>query len=281
MIAIIVISMRKLSHLRLLITGTVVGLISLSVASASASSANISHSYTASGDIPNGSLVSLDSQQSNYVQLADSSNGPRLLGIAVASGDSLLAVDASTTKTQVATSGTANALVSTLNGNIGVGDLVGVSPFGGVGMKAMSGSSVIGLAQATFSAKTVGAQQRQIKDETGKTQQVWVGFVPVSLAVGTDTAPAGGAMLNSLQKIIKSLTGRTISTARIIISLGVAFIALVVLVAFIQASIYGGLISIGRNPLARHVLLRALVYITGMALLTTAVAGITIFFLLT
>jgi hypothetical protein len=119
--------MRRSHTLRLFVTGTIGLLIALGLAPVGASSANISHSYSATTSITNGSLVSLDPVHSGYVQLANVTNGTRLLGVAVASNDSLLAVDATQGTIQVATSGVANTLVSTLNGNIDVGDRISVS----------------------------------------------------------------------------------------------------------------------------------------------------------
>jgi uncharacterized membrane protein YcfT len=102
----------------------------------------------------------------------------------------------------------------------------------------------------------------------------------VSGAVSSNVVPPKGAKLNFLQRLVKSLTGHTISTARIVVSLIVAFLALVILIDVIHASIYGGLVSIGRNPLAKYAVFRVLIYITVSAGLTTIVAGTIIFFLL-
>src|ERR1017187_2055323 len=107
MIGIIVTSMRKPRRLRVVLTGIGAGLIAFGLATASASSANVSHSYHSAGSITNGSLVSLDPQQTDYVEMANSYNGSRLLGVAVASNDSLLAVDPNSGEVQVATSGSA------------------------------------------------------------------------------------------------------------------------------------------------------------------------------
>jgi hypothetical protein len=89
-------------------------LLGLGLAPAGASSANISHSYHSTDSITNGSIVSLDPTRSDYVELANTDNGSRLLGVAVAKDDSLLAVDPTEGAVQVATSGNATVLVSNL-----------------------------------------------------------------------------------------------------------------------------------------------------------------------
>lgn len=211
---------------------------------------------------------------------ANTANSAQLLGIAVAGNDSLIAVDANTGKLQIATTGNAPALVSTVNGNIKVGDQVGVSPFSGIGMKAQPGSRVIGLAQTAFSSGTQGAVTEQVTDKNGKAGTIKVGYVRVSIAIGTNAAVLTATNLNGLQKFAKSLTGHTVSTARVAISLAVATVAILALVTLVYASIYGSIVSIGRNPLAKYAVFRTLSSVLALALLTTVVASLIIFFLL-
>ena len=264
-----------------LFTGGVLGvLFILGLAPAGASSANISHSYHSTNSIANGSLVSLDPSRSDYVQSSNTANGSRLLGIAVAINDSLLAVDSTKGDIQVATSGTATALVSTLNGDIKVGDRVAVSPFNGVGMKSVAGAYDIGLAQTALNSDSEGVTTQDVTDKSGKKTQVQVGYIRLNIAIGTDTSNGSQSSLNSLQKIAKSLTGHTVSTTRVIVSIAVAVVAIVALVTLIYVSIYASIISVGRNPLADHAVFRTLGYVLAMTSLLAAISGVTIFLLL-
>ena len=244
-----------------------------------ASSANISHSFQAEKTIPENSIVSLDPARSDFVEPANLDNGSRLIGVAVEGNDSLIAVDATPGGVQVATTGTATVLVSTLNGAIDVGDQIGVSPFDGIGMKALPGSRIIGLAQTSFNDRTPGAKSERITDKAGKSSSVRIGFARINIAVGTNTNSFADN-LTSLQKLTKSITGRTIATERIIISLVVAMVAMLALITLVYASIHGSIISIGRNPLAKYAVFRTLTTVLGLALLTTVIAGLTIFLLL-
>lgn len=265
--------------------GLFIGLIGLTLfalgfPAASASSANISRSYQSAAPITSGSLVSLDPGRTSYVVPASVDNGSRLLGIAVAKNNSLIAVDPASGGVQVATTGTAAALVSTLNGDIKVGDPIAVSPFKGVGMRATaSGSRVIGLAQTAFNAGTTGATTETVKSKDGHNRSIKVGYVRLNIAVGT-YAPASGSPLNSVQKVAQSLTGHAVPTGRVVISMAVAIITLVILVTLVYASIYGSVISVGRNPLAKYAVFRALGSVLALALLTTIISGLAIFLLL-
>jgi hypothetical protein len=272
--------MRSLRRIRLVLTVVGASLIGLGLAPAGASSANISHSYRSTASITNGSLVSLDPSRSDYVEPANTNNGSRLLGVAVAKDDSLLAVDPTDGQVQVATSGNATVIVSNLNGSINVGDQIAVSPFNGLGMKAGVGSRIIGLAQTAFNSSSSGATSQTVTDKDGKTASVQIGYVRISIAIGTSSTSASGAQLNAVQRLAKSLTGHVVSTPRVIVSLVVAIVALIALITLIYASIYGSIISIGRNPLAKYAVFRTLGSVLAMAGLTALIAGLTIFFLL-
>jgi hypothetical protein len=243
--------------------------------------ANVSHAYRAEGSISNGSLVSLDPKKSGYVELADSSNGVRLAGVAVNPSESLLAVNPSSITTQIATTGNVNVLVSTVNGNIAVGDQVSVSPFGGIGMKGESGLNVIGLAQTTLNSKTSGITTEHVKNKQGKLNTITVGYVSLTININTDTSNlSGDANLNGLQKLVNELTGHTVSTLRIVTSLIITAITMLALIAVIYAAIYGSIVSVGRNPLAKHAIFKTLRSVVLMTVLVAAVACVTVYLLL-
>jgi hypothetical protein len=249
---------------------------------AGAVATTISKAYNSSGPITDGSLVSLDQKVGNAINEANSSNGNRLLGVAVANNNSLLAINSSNSTVQVAISGTVNALVSSVNGNIRVGNQVSVSPFNGIGIDAVDGSKIIGLAETPFTSSTNGAIKLAVKDKQGKIKNIWVGFAKIEISIGSGSyaSASGGTQVNSLQKLFKGFTGKTVPTVRIVTSLGIAFVALLSLVTLIYSSIYGSIISIGRNPLAKHAVSRALIVIIGLIGFIGVVAGGAMYLLL-
>ena len=258
-------------HLRLSLVSVGAFLLVMGLAPVSASSANVSYSYQSKNTIPAGSLVSLDPSSKNTIQAANTTNAARILGIVVNSSDSLLAVDSGKGSAQVAISGTAPGLVSDVNGSIKVGDKVAVSPFDGIGMKAGSGTYVIGLAQTAFDTHAKGVQTRTVKDSTGASKQIAIGSININIAAGS----VGGGedqKINSLQKLARSLTGRIIPTGRIIVALLITGVTLIALIVLIYGSVYSTIISIGRNPLAKYAVYRSLTTVLTMAFITAAVA---------
>jgi hypothetical protein len=242
---------------------------------------NISHAYHEASLIPYGSIVSLDPSRQSYITAINSSSTAAPIGVIVQNNESLLAINSSDTTVQVATSGVASVLVNNVNGNIKIGDQVSISPFSGIGMAAIPGVKIIGVAQNSFSQSSTGATAESIEDNTGKTQKIYVGYIKIEISIGNGTSNGlGGNQANFLQKLIKSLTGRTISTVRIIVAMVVTLVALISLVTIVYASIFGTIISVGRNPLARAAIFRTLGAVLIMALVTVSVACVTIYYLL-
>lgn len=269
--------------LRVLLTGLFTALLLLSLSPVGASSANISKSYRSDDQIINGSLVSLDAQKTDYVVQSNTKNGNKLLGVAVAANDSLLAVNPNDGSVQVATSGTATALVSDLNGSVKVGDQIGVSPFDGIGMKITGGGRVLGLAQTELNSNTTGAEKKIVKDASGRDTTIYVGFVRVTLGAGSSTASGTNSdtqQLNPFQKIAKNLTGHTVSTWRVVLSLVIVVVALISLITLTYAAIFGSIISVGRNPLGAHNVFKTLWVVLGMAILIAMVGAAAVYFLM-
>ncbi|MEO7364446.1 MAG: hypothetical protein ABIV43_02980 [Candidatus Saccharimonadales bacterium] len=271
--------MRRLQHLRITLVAVGAGLLLVSLSPASASSANLSHSYRSNSRITLASIVSLDPQSSDYVEASNIKNGARIIGVVVASKDSLLAVDVSKETVQVATTGTATVLVSDLNGPVGVGDEIAVSPFDGVGMKAGQGSRTIGLAQSPLVTTSGPLTKQTVTDTNGVKKQITIGYVRINIAPGT-SGGGGDASLSGLQKFVRGITGKTIPTTRIVIALIVLAVTVITLVVLIYGSIYSTIISIGRNPLAKFAVFRSLSSVLAMAGLASVVAGVVIVLLL-
>jgi hypothetical protein len=247
-----------------------------------AASASISHSYKTSTSIGNGSLVSLSlSKQGNMATPANTSNASRLLGVTVASNNSLIAINSSNSTIQVATSGAVNTLVSTANGNIAVGQQIAVSPFNGIGVKAGYGNEIIGLAESTLTDSSSGVSSFQVKNKQGKKQSISVGFVKLEISIGKDYSSNNAASSsNALQQLVQHLTGKTVATARIICSFIIVILALASLVALLQSSIYASIIAIGRNPLAQYTIKRTLVAVISLMGLIVGLASGSIYLLL-
>lgn len=239
----------------------------------------ISRAYQISSSTPAGSLVSLTANP-GVAESANTANADKLIGVTVASNQSLIAIDQTSASTQVATNGTVMALVSTLKGDISSGDRVAVSALSGVGAKAQPGDQIIGFAKLSLSGSTPDTTSQTIIDTNGRKHIVAIGTIPINIAISTFASGNNDANLTGLQKLVKSLTGHVLPTARILLAIIITIVALFTLAALTYSSIYGGIISLGRNPLARYVILKSLVGVIIAATLIAIVANTTVFFLL-
>lgn len=254
--------------------------IALPVLAMAAIGDNISRSYSADSQLEPGSIVASTESDAMDVELTTLANQSRLTGVVVAQDTSIVAVDPDNTMVQVASSGEVEVLVTDVNGGIKSGDKIAISPFAGVGMKALANGQVVGRAVADFDADDRDVVERTARNKDGDSQTVKVGYVAVSLALGYDGSISNEAEVSGLQSFVRSLTGRTISTPRIIVSIIIVLLTIIVIGVLVYAAIYGSIISIGRNPLARDSILKALSYALFIAAGAVLIAFTLIYMLL-
>ena len=237
--------------------------------------ANVSISYSSAAVIPPDSLVSTVSGNPTMVELANLDNSAHFVGIAVSTNQSVLQAN-STNNTQVAVSGVVEASVSTIGGDIHVGDQIAVSSIDGVGAKAAAGSHAIGIAAGNFSSSSSDAAAVV---ENGQT--VYLGHVTINLAttnLSNNQTPPG--VLNFLETIATKVSGHQVSETQAILSAVVALIAIVATFTLVYGTVRGGLISIGRNPLAKMLIVHSIEELMALIPAIVIIAVVAIYFIL-
>lgn len=262
--------------------GTVLVLLLFTVSTvpALAVQATVSHAYSSNAAIPAGSLVSLSVGKKGFVQPANISNATSLVGVVVGNNDSVLAINpGSYNSVQVVTSGTADVLASTINGAIKPGDQIAASAFNGIGVRARSGDKIIGLAQTSLTDASTPVTHQTVTDKKGNKHQVSIGYARVSIAVGI-AASKNSAVSNFLGKLAQGIAGHPVSLARVYLSAAIGILAALAIITLVYASIFGGIIAIGRNPLAKTAIMRSVTSVFVMVLALTAIALVSISFFL-
>jgi len=157
----------------LIVTLLASALVILNSSVVKATAENLSKSFDAELSVVSGSLVSLKQGNEGQVVLANSTIDDHIIGVAVEPDDSLLAMNPSTSKVQVAISGQAWALVSNIAGDIKAGDLIAQSPISGVGAKAKPGDKTVGIAIEDFdSSKSTNRQT--ITNKHGQSREITI-----------------------------------------------------------------------------------------------------------
>jgi hypothetical protein len=241
----------------------------------------ISQSYATESKLPLGSLVSLEKNTSDRVVASNIANVDSLFGVVINSDSSLLSLSGNQdTQAQVATSGTLQVLVSTINGTISKGDHITASPISGVGMKATGNVRIIGIAQGELT-ETNGTKQTY-KDKDGVEHTVMLGQVPIIVNVAYFfKEPEKTLIPSAIQNVANSLAGKPVKTLPIIVSAAIFIIMLIVVSSITYSMIRSSIISVGRNPLSQSAIYRDLIQLSGIVLVILAVGLISIYLVLT
>jgi hypothetical protein len=227
-----------------------------------------------------GTLVDLKTGTANAVEKATSARAPQLLG--VVASKPLVALGNGPNEAQVVVSGATPTLVSSLNGNISVGDKITASPIQGIGMKAGTSTEIVGTAESNLSDDIIAT--RQVKDNNGKTVSVKIGVIAVQVGVSYYTAPE--SKLNDLippflVNLASIIAGKFISPVRVLVAFGCLLVGFIITGIMLQAGVRAGIISLGRNPLAAKSLRRSLIDVLATSLGLLVLTVITFYLILT
>lgn len=243
------------------------------VAAASAQTPNaIAQSFTTTEtNLVAGAFMSLKQGSNNTVELANTNNADRLVGI-VGSKTLLQLGDTKSGSVQVVTSGVTDGLVSDANGPVNAGDKLTASPIAGIGMKATSSLQVVGTAQANLAISS--AQTRTVTKQDGTQTTVHIAQIPVQVNVTYYASPGAAQTFLPpfLQDFANSVGGKQVSPARVIIATLILLLAFVSIAVLLYSTVRSSIISIGRNPLSERAVRKSIVQIgltiLGILLLT-------------
>lgn len=171
----------------------------------------------------------------------------------------------------VQTEGTSATLVSTLNGDINVGDKIGVSSLTGLGAKLTGTGWVVGIAQGSFETGSNGAVKSSATDSSGNKQEVYVGSIPVSIKVMYFNNQTGGATAKSvlpenLQQIVDSLAGRRASQTAVVLAFILLLAGFVIAGLIVYAAVSQAIRATARQPLAKQAVMRRMLQACAVAL---------------
>lgn len=240
-------------------------LVVLAPAVASASSQSF---YSLDNTAKGGMLVTLTSN-SKVVTPAVSQNAKSLVGVVAGSDDASL--DQQPGQISVSTDGVSNALVSTLNGDISVGDRITASSIAGVGSKLTGSGWIVGTAQAAVNSHTPGAAQTNAKNSQGVNTTVYVASIPVIIKVVYYTAAGNSSdqakwIPQTLQAIANDVAGKSVSTIAVVLSSIVLIVGVLLAGFIINSAVRGGMLAISRQPLAKSIITRQIIRSFALAL---------------
>jgi F0F1-type ATP synthase membrane subunit c/vacuolar-type H+-ATPase subunit K len=263
----------------------VVSLVSLLVplfTTVASASSGVSQGYTTkTPDLVAGSMMGL-SPNTNTAEPATSDGSYQLLGLVA--DKPLIALSDGRNQVQIVISGPAYALVSDLNGTIKAGDKIASSPIVGVGMKATEPGQVVGSAQTDFSKiKTV---EQTITDKSGKKHTTRIGSMQLQVnvsyfaGVSASQSALGSIMPPFFLQAANAIAGEPVSPLRVLIGMLALLFGFVISGIMLQSAVRSGMVSIGRNPLAKKAVRRQLFDVMLTALGVLIVTAIVMYFVL-
>lgn len=226
----------------------------------------------------------LMSQTANagVAEAANDKNSSSLIGV-IAPDDTSL--DKQPGQISIKTDGVTNALVSTLGGDINVGDRITSSSLVGVGSKLKTSGWIVGVAQASLDAKTKGAITSDVTDSKGDRHEVYVASIPLAIKATYYVVPGSTPkqtllIPKSIQALADALAGKHVSILALLLSFLLLLAGIMSAAIVINGSVRSYFKGISRQPLAKSVLFRKLLQTFGMTGLILAAVCIGAFMLL-
>jgi hypothetical protein len=242
--------------------------------------------YGTASPLDNGTIVQLTGKNANEVKVATQAELQNMFGVTVDRNQLPLSLSSGNLKNEtfVAVSGTYNVLVSTQGGNIAVGDYVTLSSVNGVAMKASDKEkTVFGRAAGGFDDKGVVLGTTTLKDKDGKTDKtVQLGSIPVTIDIkrNPNIKSTKVNLPDILQRAGQAIAEKEISPLRMYLSLGITVVSLIAAIAVLYGGVRSSVISIGRNPMTKKSIFRALMEVILTSLLILIVGLFAVYLLL-
>lgn len=231
-------------------------------------------SYGSDANARQGMIVALSSKDSSKVTPLTTDNVNDMFGVAISPSDAPITVSGDTgTQVYVATSGQYDVLVSNQNGVIHAGDYISISALNGIGMKALDDQpTILGRAAADLTTNNILQNNVKIKASSGD-QTVSIGVVPVTIAIANNPnlGRVSGNLPGFLEIASSTIANKPVPASRVYIGAAILLLAAFISGSILYSGVRGSLLSIGRNPLARHSILGGLS--------VTVLAGVAIFIL--
>lgn len=241
--------------------------------------------YGTGSSIDNGTIVQLTGKDSNHVKVATQSELQNMFGVTVDRNQLPLALSQGLeNEVFVAVSGTYNVLVSTQGGPIAIGDYVTLSSVNGIAMNVgTEEKTVLGRAAGSFDGKSFVLGTTTLKDSSGNTSQtVKLGSIPVTIDIkrNPNVKSTKANLPEPLQRLGKIIAEKEVSPIRIYLSLGITAISLIAAIAVLYGGVRSGVISIGRNPMSKKSIYKALLQVILTSLLILIVGLFAVYLLL-
>ena len=259
----------KLSAIRLIAGAAALAVLTLAALAHSAKAAtDIVTGFNSKDVLTPGLVVSVDNSQARSVMAAKADDESKMFGVVVDPSDAPFTLNGQGSKVFVASSGIYRVLVSTSNGIIHPGDFISMSTINGIAAKATAvQSTTLGQAESSFDGTS-----NVITNNGGQA----IGRIYINISIQKNPFANNDPIPVFLKRIAVSLANKPVPVVRIYAALAIFIIAAIVAITILWSGIRNSMVSIGRNPLSRRVILAGLykIIFTGLSVFVIGVAGV-------
>jgi hypothetical protein len=242
--------------------------------------------YNADTRFKVGTVIQPDEKESSKVVAATKDKVDRAFGVVVSTNNLPITISSNTAASQVfvATNGRQDAMVTSENGSINVGDSLAVSSLSGTLMKATYKERILfGKALASFDGKNNTIGTTTLKDDKGNAhQQIGIGVIPISIEImkNPEDKSTKANLPQQLQRLGQLIAEKPVSPIRIYLSMAIVTITIIIALVLLYAGVRSAIISIGRNPLSKKSILRGLLQVILTSVLVLIIGLFTVYLLL-
>lgn len=242
--------------------------------------------YAANQTIADGTIVQLTGDDSNRVKVSTQAELQNMFGVTVDERQVPIRMSQGELDNEVyvAVSGTYNVRVSTQAGPIQSGDYVTLSSISGIAMKAGTEEpTVFGRAVGSFDGKGVSLGSTELRDEAGNViNTVKLGSVPVTIDIKSNPNEKSTKTMvpEALERIGQAIAEKEVSPIRIYLSMAITTISLITALIVLYSGVRSSVISIGRNPMSKKSIFRALLEIILTSVLILIIGLFAVYLLL-
>ncbi len=242
--------------------------------SSSARADSVIQGYKSQGSMQPGFLVALVKNTQDTVQPAPAKDSSQIFGVVVDPSDAPVTLNRQVDgQVFVATSGNYAVLVTTEKGAIKAGDYLSVSSTDGLATKATADQkAIIGQAIEAFDGK---------KGAITTVGNYGVGKISVNIDPRKNPVVANDVSAPSfLKKVGQAVAGKTVSATRIYLALIFLMAAVVLSMTLLWASVRGGMIALGRNPLNKSGIMNSMFKVVTAAVMVFLIGLFGVYLLL-
>lgn len=258
----------KLSFVGVLVIAAALAGLLLFKSAPLARAADVVTSYSSRQVLQPGLIVSKDSSQPHAVKATPANDEGSMFGVVIDPSDAPLTLSGNGQQVFVATSGIYSVLVSAVSGPIKAGDYISLSSLNGIGAKAtLLQSTIVGQAESGFDGSS-----NVISNNNGQA----IGRIYVNLAVGKNPIESSAPLPAFLTRFAVGLADKPEPAVRIYVALIIFVVTFIAAITILWSGIRSSLVSLGRNPLSRHVILSGLykVIFTTLCVFAIGLAGV-------